>query len=91
MRIAFLSDIHGNLEAFEAVLKDIDEQVVDMRFCLGDSVGYGADPDRVLKLLFSEDIPSIMGNHDAAIFGIRQVEGGDPILVGATADQADQA
>lgn len=68
MRIAFLSDIHGNLEAFEAVLRDIDEQVVDMRFCLGDSVGYGADPDQVLKRLFSEAIPSIMGNHDAAIF-----------------------
>lgn len=68
MRIAFISDIHGNLEAFEAVLKDIDSQKVDAVLCLGDSVGYGADPEAVLKRLWQENIPSLLGNHDAAIY-----------------------
>jgi predicted phosphodiesterase len=45
MRFAFVSDIHGNLEALEAVFKDIEGQDVDEVICLGDIVGYGANPN----------------------------------------------
>lgn len=44
MRIAFISDVHANLEALEAVLTDIEKEHVDMIFCLGDIVGYGPNP-----------------------------------------------
>ena len=42
MRIALLSDVHGNLPAFEAVLGDVDARAVEEIWCLGDLVGYGA-------------------------------------------------
>ncbi|MEE8219891.1 MAG: metallophosphoesterase family protein, partial [bacterium] len=45
MRIAILSDIHGNLEALEAVLEHLSGESVDRVVCLGDLVGYGADPN----------------------------------------------
>lgn len=48
MRIAILSDIHGNLPALEAVLADLASQQVDSRYCLGDLVGYGASPNEVV-------------------------------------------
>ena len=44
MRIALLSDVHGNLPAFEAVLADVDSASVEEIWCLGDLVGYGAEP-----------------------------------------------
>ena len=47
MRIALLSDVHGNRPAFEAVLADIDATAVDEIWCLGDLVGYGASPGRL--------------------------------------------
>lgn len=64
MRIAILSDIHANLEAFQAVLDDMDRQAPDAVVSLGDNVGYGADPDAVLALLRERGIPSVMGNHE---------------------------
>ncbi len=64
MRIAILSDIHGNLEAFQEVLLDLDLQRVDGAVSLGDNVGYGPEPDRVVKLLQARGIPSVMGNHE---------------------------
>ena len=48
MKIAVLSDIHGNHEALVKVLKDIDEQKPDHIFCLGDLVGYGPKPNEVI-------------------------------------------
>jgi predicted phosphodiesterase len=62
--LAVISDIHGNLEAFKAVLSDIDRLELDRVICLGDSVGYGPEPEQVLKLLQSRNIPSLMGNHE---------------------------
>ena len=54
MRVAVLGDIHANLEALEAVLKALEEQKVEDCYCVGDIVGYGADPgpcvDRVREL-----------------------------------------
>jgi predicted phosphodiesterase len=67
MRIAVLSDIHGNLEAFTQVLADIKKAGVDAMVCLGDNIGYGPDPEAVIQLLRKEDIPSVMGNHDLAL------------------------
>ena len=46
MRIAVISDIHGNWHAFAAVLADIERETVDEVWCLGDIVGYGPQPNR---------------------------------------------
>ena len=50
MRIALLSDVHGNLPAFEAVLADVEYADVEEIWCLGDLVGYGAQPDACVEL-----------------------------------------
>ena len=50
MRIALLSDVHGNLPAFRSVLAAIDDENVDETWCLGDLVGYGAEPDGCVEL-----------------------------------------
>ena len=49
MRVAILTDIHSNLPALEAVLAAIDEAGIDRRWCLGDVVGYGAQPDECAR------------------------------------------
>ncbi len=70
MRIALISDIHGNLEALDAVLGDIAEAGVDRIVCLGDVVGYGADPVAVTERigeLVGQGAVCLKGNHDAAI------------------------
>lgn len=63
-KLTIISDIHGNLEAFKAVLSDVDDLGLETIVCLGDNIGYGPDPDEVLKLLRSRNIPSLMGNHE---------------------------
>ena len=63
-RIAFISDIHANIDALEAVLADIDTQGADEIFCLGDIVGYGAAPSECLELVRSRCSVSVKGNHD---------------------------
>nr|WP_259459739.1 metallophosphoesterase family protein [Mesotoga sp. HF07.pep.5.2.highcov] len=67
MRIVFFSDIHGNLEALEAVLKDIESQNIERIYCLGDLVGYGPQPQEVVQRIRDLKIPTIMGNYDDAI------------------------
>jgi predicted phosphodiesterase len=67
MRLAVISDTHGNFDAFEEVLKDIDRSAVDAMISLGDNIGYGPEPDRVIKKLIELDIPSVRGNHELAI------------------------
>ncbi len=64
MRLAFLSDIHSNLPALEAVLDDIASTGVDARYVLGDLVGYAPWPNEVLERLQVEGIPTVMGNYD---------------------------
>jgi len=64
MKIAIISDIHSNLEALNAVLRDIGE--VECVLCVGDLVGYGPDPNKVIELLEILGIKSVMGNHDYA-------------------------
>lgn len=67
MRVAVLSDIHSNLPALEAVLESIGP--FDQLWVLGDSVGYGPDPDAVIDRLRDEDAVAVQGNHDAAVLG----------------------
>jgi diadenosine tetraphosphatase ApaH/serine/threonine PP2A family protein phosphatase len=64
MRYLLLSDIHGNLQAFEAVLKDAPPDLPV--WCLGDIVGYGPNPNECIELLQSLDHKCIVGNHDWA-------------------------
>ena len=63
-RVAFISDIHSNIDAFQAVLGQIDKVGVDMIICLGDIVGYGPCPNECLQIIHDREIPSVMGNHD---------------------------
>lgn len=63
---AVISDIHGNLEAFQAVLEDIPEEVEEI-YCLGDVIGYGASPNGCCDLVRELQIPLITGNHDLAV------------------------
>ncbi|HDI59530.1 MAG TPA: metallophosphoesterase [Desulfobacteraceae bacterium] len=66
MRIAVISDIHGNLDALTAVLDDLETCAVDHLVCLGDCVGYGAEPEAVLRRIAALGCPTVMGNHEAA-------------------------
>lgn len=67
MKVAVISDIHGNLEAFTEVLADIDRAGADSIVCLGDLIGYGPNPEEVVRLLRSRSIPSVMGNHELVL------------------------
>jgi diadenosine tetraphosphatase ApaH/serine/threonine PP2A family protein phosphatase len=69
MRVAILTDIHSNLPALEAVLASIDEAGIERRWCLGDVVGYGAQPDECAKLVSERCELSLVGNHDLAVTG----------------------
>ena len=69
MRLAVVSDIHGNLEALEAVLSDIEAHAVGAIACLGDFVGYGASPNECVERLRGRIEAAVLGNHDAAAIG----------------------
>src|SRR5919206_529088 len=63
---AVISDIHGNLDALEAVLRDVPEEVGTI-YCLGDVIGYGANPNECCDLVREREMPLITGNHDLAV------------------------
>jgi diadenosine tetraphosphatase ApaH/serine/threonine PP2A family protein phosphatase len=69
VRVAILTDIHSNLPALEAVLAAIDEAGIEQRWCLGDVVGYGAQPDECTRLVKERCEVSLVGNHDLAVTG----------------------
>jgi diadenosine tetraphosphatase ApaH/serine/threonine PP2A family protein phosphatase len=69
LRIALLSDVHGNLPAFKAVLDDVDSVGVDEIWCLGDLVGYGAQPDGCVALARDRCDVCLAGNHDLVVTG----------------------
>ena len=69
MRIALLSDVHGNRPAFEAVLDDVDSEGAEEIWCLGDLVGYGAEPDECVALARERCNLSLAGNHDLVVTG----------------------
>ena len=67
MRLAIISDIHGNLPALEAVLAEVDELKPDEVWCLGDVVGYGAEPNECTTLVAERCNVCLAGNHDLAV------------------------
>jgi predicted phosphodiesterase len=69
MQLAILSDVHSNLPALEAVLDDISGADVDELWCLGDVVGYGAQPDDCARLVAERCAVCLVGNHDLAVLG----------------------
>jgi diadenosine tetraphosphatase ApaH/serine/threonine PP2A family protein phosphatase len=69
MRAANITDIHSNLPALEEVLAKIDAAGVDEIWCLGDVVGYGAQPDQCADLVRQRCDFSLVGNHDLAVLG----------------------
>ncbi len=66
MKYAIISDIHSNLEALQKALSIIDEKKVDEIICLGDIVGYGANPNECAELVRTRCSSVVLGNHDAA-------------------------
>jgi diadenosine tetraphosphatase ApaH/serine/threonine PP2A family protein phosphatase len=69
MRYAFFGDIHGNIQALEAVLDDIEAQGVDEYVCMGDIVGYGANPGECVDRVRTLGCLCLAGNHDLAAIG----------------------
>ena len=67
MRLAILSDIHSNLEALDRALRAVDEADVDAVYCLGDVVGYNADPAACVDRVREHCDAVVLGNHDAAV------------------------
>jgi predicted phosphodiesterase len=74
MRVAFISDIHSNLEALQAVLDEIDSEDIATIINLGDLVGYNANPKECVDLVRKRQIVSILGNHDQAATDLEHAE-----------------
>ena len=72
MKYALISDIHSNLDALQAVLGEIDQHKPGKILCLGDIVGYGAQPNECVQLLRERSITSVIGNHDKAACGMEE-------------------
>ena len=69
MRIGIFSDVHANLEALESILRAYESERIDRFICLGDTVGYGADPQACAERVRQLAAATIVGNHDAAVSG----------------------
>ncbi|MHC4870737.1 MAG: metallophosphoesterase family protein [Planctomycetota bacterium] len=69
MQYAILADIHGNLEALNAVIGDCRNETIDEYLCLGDIVGYGADPEECVNIVRDMGFLCVAGNHDHASIG----------------------
>jgi putative phosphoesterase len=67
MRLAIISDMHGNVQALDAVLADLETLEPDGVYCLGDLVGYGAAPNEVIDRIREANIPTVMGNYDDGV------------------------
>ncbi|MDP8208503.1 MAG: metallophosphoesterase family protein [Candidatus Electryonea clarkiae] len=73
MIFAIISDIHGNLQALEKVLNDIESRKPDRVICLGDLVGYGANPNEVIDRIRQCADVVLAGNHDHAAIGLTDI------------------
>jgi putative phosphoesterase len=73
MKLGIFSDIHGNWEAFKAVLKALKKEKVASRICLGDMVGYGADPNKCIRKVQKFATVTLAGNHDHAAMGLTDI------------------
>jgi predicted phosphodiesterase len=74
MRVAVISDVHGNLVALEAVLADVDRSATDALWCLGDTVGYGPRPNECCALVEERANVRLGGNHDFVVAGTLAIE-----------------
>ena len=81
MKVAVVSDIHSNRQAFEAVLEAVAASDAAELWCLGDVVGYGADPDACVELVRRHVAVCLAGNHDMAVVGELSM---DDFTVGAS-------
>jgi len=82
-RIAIFSDVHGNLEALQTVLRKIAAAGVDRIICLGDVVGYGADPNACLEQVVKVSDLILAGNHDCASVGLEDPGFFNPVALAA--------
>ena len=78
MKFAIIADIHGNMEAFQVVLEDIKDQKCTHYACLGDVVGYNANPKECLDIVRSMNMPCVKGNHDEYCSSEDAMEGFNP-------------
>jgi diadenosine tetraphosphatase ApaH/serine/threonine PP2A family protein phosphatase len=69
MRVAVVSDIHGNLHALDAVVSAVDELAPDELWCLGDIVGYGPSPNECCRTIRERAAVCLCGNHDLGVLG----------------------
>jgi predicted phosphodiesterase len=69
MRVAVISDVHGNYHALETVLREIDAERVDAVWCLGDTVGYGPLPNECCATVEERADVCLVGNHDLVVLG----------------------
>ena len=83
MRIALFGDIHANLEALEAVLADAAKQEVTDYVCMGDIVGYNADPSACLERVRAMECPTVKGNHDEDASGTHSLDSMNPVAASA--------
>src|ERR687888_992894 len=74
MRVAIASDIHGNKQAFQAVIAAAEADGADELWCLGDLVGYGAEPDACVALADAHCRVCLAGNHDLAVVDVLSLE-----------------
>jgi predicted phosphodiesterase len=79
VRYLILSDIHGNWEALQAVLRQAARSEYDRIVCCGDLVGYGADPDAVTEWVRDNVASTVRGNHDKAAAGLEDLDWFNPV------------
>ena len=79
MKLALISDIHGNLEALNAVLKEIKKKKIKNIYCLGDIIDYGANSNECADIIRKNKIPAVMGNHDFTAATLKGIEWFNPI------------
>ncbi|WP_338690714.1 metallophosphoesterase family protein [Haloferula helveola] len=82
-RIAIFGDIHANLEALQTVLADAKEQGCNDYICMGDIVGYNADPSACLEIVREMNCPTIKGNHDEDASGTHSLDSMNPVAATA--------
>jgi predicted phosphodiesterase len=74
VRVAVISDVHGNLQALEAVVEHADREEVEELWCLGDVVGYGGRPSECLELVTERAAICLGGNHDLVVAGVLDID-----------------
>jgi predicted phosphodiesterase len=90
MKFAIIADIHANLEAFQVVLDDIKQQKCTHYACVGDVVGYGANPKECLAIVRKIGMPCVKGNHDEYCSSEEQLDGFNPHAAEAVAWTREQ-